>query len=177
MAKWTLEINRKLESLESSTRIVAWYGHTGNFVVESCSVDSSEIASELMPVVGTACAALPHIAAVEGVSVAQKAASPQPLAGKRWTCGIVFAVEAPPFRAVPEQTLRAVFFPITDHAIGAWKLETLTETGILDQERSVRGWSAISADVSTSSGGVWTARSLRTVNAILEKGSRYTWRS
>jgi len=173
MDEWTLEFNRKLASLESSTKIVSWYGHTGNFVVESSSTERSDIASELASVVGASFAVVPHDDVVHFASAAEKAASPSPLEGKRWSSGIVFAVRSPPCRSVPKQTSHAVFFAISDHAVGAWKEDQLTKGGILDRERRGGGWGAVSGDVSQQFGGVWTARSLRTVRGTLEKAQRH----
>ena len=174
MNKWTLEINKKLASLQSSTKIVDWYGHTGNFVIESSRIDRLELANELMSVVGTSCAVLPYNEAVAFASVAERAVSPTPLEGKRWTSGIVLAVRSHPCRSVPKPTSHAVFFPISDYAVGAWKEEQLTQGGTLDRERRGGGWGAVSSDVSTAVGGVWTARSLRTVKGTLEKAQRLT---
>jgi len=169
MGEWILEINRKLTSLESTTRIVVWYGHTGNFVVESSRADQSAIAGELTSLLGVSCAVLPFHDALDITSTAEKAPSPPSLEGKRWTGGIVFAVRSQPCRSVPKQTSHAVFFPISENAVGAWKEDQLTPGATLDRERRGGGWGAVSGDVSKAVGGVWTAHSLRTVIGTLEK--------
>jgi hypothetical protein len=173
MGEWTQEINRKLETLESSTSIVGWYGHTGNFVVESSRTEPSEFITELASAAGVSCAVVPYSDVVEYASVVERAVSPRPLVGKRWTPGIAFAVKAPPSKSVPKQTSHANFFEISEHAVGAWKMDTLTETEILDRERRGGGWGGVSGDVSRQLGGTWTARSLRTITGTLEKARRH----
>lgn len=173
MGEWTLEINRKLETLGSSTRIIDWYGHTGNFVVESSRTEPSEIASELASVAGVSCGVVPYGDVVEYVSIAERTVSPKPLVGKRWTPGVAFAVIAPPSNSVPKQTSHAIFFAISESAVGAWKKDQLVERGILDRGRRGGGWGAVSSDVSKTVGGVWTARSLRTVMSTLEKARQH----
>lgn len=173
MNEWTLELNRKLASLQSSTRIVDWYGHTGNFVIESSRIDRSDLANELTPIVGASCAVLPHDEAVAFAQVAERAVSPASLEGKRWTSGIAFAVRSQPCQSVPKPTSHAVFFPISDYAVGAWKKDQLTQAGTLDRERRGGAWGAVSGDVSRAVGGVWTARSLRTIRGTLEKARHH----
>jgi hypothetical protein len=174
MSEWALEMNKKLASLQSSTKIVDWYGHTGNFVIESSKTERSEIASELTSVVGASLAVLSVDEVTDFVSHAEKTASPPPTEGKRWTCGIVFAVRSSSCQTVPKQTLHAAFFAISDYAVGAWKEDQLTRGGVLDRERRGGGWGAVSGDVSRHVGGVWTARSLRTVIGTIEKARQHT---
>ncbi len=174
MDKWVGEMNKKLTSHPSSTRIIDWYGHTGNFVIESSGTDSLELANELTSVLETTCAALTYDEAVAFVSAAEKAASPAPLGGKRWTNGIAFAVKGPPCQSVPKPTSHATFFQISERAVGAWKEDQLTQNGTLDREKRGGGWGAVSDDVSRAVGGVWTARSLRTVIGTLEKARQHT---
>jgi len=173
MGSWTLEINKKLASIQSSTKIVDWYGHTGNFVIESSRTERSDIVSELTSVVGASFAVLSYDEVTDFVSAARRAFSPPPLEGNRWTCGIAFEVGDPPCLSVPKQTSHAVFFALSDHSVGAWKKDQLAERGILDRERRGGGWGAVSGDVSKTVGGVWTARSLRTVIGTLEKARQY----
>jgi hypothetical protein len=173
MSDWALDINRKLGDLPSSTKIVDWYGHTGNFVIESSRTDRTDIANELTSIVGTFLSVLSYDEAINFVSTTEEAPSPPPLEGKRWTGGIAFAVKAPPCQSVPKPTSHAVFFAISDFAVGAWKEDQLTEDGILDKERRGGGWGAVSGDVSEQVGGTWTARSLRTIRGTLEKAQRH----
>lgn len=110
MDSWVPEINKKLASLQSSTKIVDWYDHTGNFVIESSRTERSDIVSELTSVVGGSCAVLSYDETIVFASIAEKAVSPTPLEGKRWTSGIAFAVRSQPCRSVPKPTSHAVFF-------------------------------------------------------------------
>ena len=52
MVEWVQEINRQLTGIQSSTRIIDWYGHTGNFVVESSGADLPDVLSKLESVLG-----------------------------------------------------------------------------------------------------------------------------
>jgi hypothetical protein len=173
MRTWIVEINAKLTSLQSSTRIVDWYGHTGNFVVESPRTNRLEIASELASAVRVSFAVLSYSETLNFALAAEKAASPPAVEGKRWTSGIAFAVKAPPCQSTPKPTLHAVFFAVSDYAVGAWKEDQLVQNGILDKERRGGGWGAVSGDISKESGGIWTARSLRTIKGTLEKAKGY----
>lgn len=168
-----LGVNKKLADLQSPTKLIDWYGHTGNFVLHSTKSNRSDIARQLTAVIGTSFAVLTYYEAADFASVAAKAVPPAPLAGKRWTSGIVLAVSGPPCQSVPKQTSYAIFFVISERAVGAWKEDQLTEGGILDREKRGGGWGALSGDVSRQVGGVWTARSLRTVNGTLEKARHH----
>ena len=37
MAEWILAINRSLLSENANSRVIAWFGHTGNFIIETQS--------------------------------------------------------------------------------------------------------------------------------------------
>jgi hypothetical protein len=169
MSEWVQDINQKLVMLKSPSTIIDWYGHTGNFVVESSEKEISNIAVDLTSVIGVSFAVLPYGEVERLIAAAGKSSAPSPREGKRWTCGMVFAVKSPPCVMVPKQTSHALFFALTDRAVGAWKEDQLKEDGALDPERRGGGWGAVSGDVSKTVGGVWTARSLRTVIGTFKK--------
>jgi len=173
MSDWTLTLNTKLASLQSPSRIVSWYGHTGNFVVESPRTNRMEIASELASAARASFAVLSYSETLNFASAAEKAASPPAVGGNRWTSGVAFAVRAPPCQSAPKPTSHAAFFAISDCAVGAWKKDQLTQNGILDKEKRGGGWGAVSGDISRELGGIWTARSLRTIKGTLEKAKDY----
>lgn len=153
--------------MDTSTRVLDSFSHTGNFVVQS-DRDRIKVAEELALVFNTKFAVLQSTEVAEYVSVLEKLPMPEPEPGFRWTPGLVFGVEvAHTDKVTMVATSRARFHPIPPRVVGAWKRDKLTNSKVLDRNSRGGGWGAVSKDVALQSGGVWTGRSLRPVKGLL----------
>jgi len=165
--------NQKLSLLDSKTRIADWYYASGNLVVRAFDNNRLRIADDLSLALGTPCAILSVEELATLVSVAKKAMSPPTEQGFRWTRGMAFWVNGKPCTATLKPTAHAVFFPISKHAVGAFKKDRLANgKEVLDREDRAGGWGAISADINKAVGGTWTSRALERVEGTLEKAHR-----
>jgi hypothetical protein len=53
--------------------------------------------------------------------------------------------------------------------VGIFKKDQLTTEGMLDKETRAGGWGAISDDISSVMGGIWTARTLTRIQGVVGK--------
>ena len=168
MKDWIRDVNQRLAETGASTKVLDSFSHTGNFVVESDN-DRSQVASHLSSVFDTQFAVLSIDELGEYALIMKKASPPEPKAGFRWTPGLVFAVSSEQATGHKlHDTPHARFYLMPLRVIGAWKLDQLTTSGVLDREKRGGGWGAVSNDISLQIGGKWTARSLKTVKGVLE---------
>ncbi len=173
MEDWIRDVNQRLVKMGSSTKVLDSFSHTGNFVVHSNN-DRSQVATHLSSVFETQFAALSIDELGEYASIMKKASPPESKAGFRWTLGLVSAVSGDQATSPKlHDTSHASFYPMPLRAVGAWKLDQLTDSGVLDREKRGGGWGAVSDDVSRQVGGKWTARSLSTVNGVLKLALEY----
>ena len=161
--------NQKLSLLRTPTRVVGYHHMAGNFVVQTPKTNRSEIADELSLVFGVPCVILPTRDVISCVSAAEKVSNPPLQAGIRWTKGIAFKVKGRPCTVDLKPTPRAEFFRISDYAVGVFKKDQVTMEGMLDKEARAGGWGAISDDISSVMGGIWTARTLTRIQGVVGK--------
>ena len=114
MEDYVRETNQRLALLPTPTRVVDWFHSTGNFVVKTSNPNRWGIVNELSLALGVPCAVLTKQEVTSCIAIAEKASSPLPETGIRWTKGIAFKVKgrADPLEVKP--TSRAVFFCVNN---------------------------------------------------------------
>jgi hypothetical protein len=163
-----VDLNRLLKASSMPVKVVASYGHTGNFIVES--VAKREVVCQSMGrVLGTACAVLTVSELRALVQTLKKLKLPARLPRIRHTPGAVIQVHSSPVQSLPRQTTRATYRKFTPFIVIALKRDTTTSTGILDRNRRSGGWGAVAAEIAQKLGGRWTARSHRTITGSLRR--------
>ena len=173
MEDYVRETNQRLALLPTATRIVDWFHSTGNYVVQTPKTNRWDIVNELSLALGVQCTVLTRDEVTSCSAIADKAASPPPETGVRWTKGIAFRVKGRALTLDLKPTSRAVFFRINGYAVGAHKKDRLTNSGVLDKDDRAGGWGAVSDDVSNAVGGMWTARSLVRVESLLKIANKH----
>ncbi len=167
------ETNQRLALLPTATRVVDWFHSTGNFVVQTPKTNRSEIADELSLALGVPCTVLTRDEVTLCIAAADKASTPPPEAGVRWTKGIAFRVRGRSGTLDLKPTPHAVFFPVNRYAVGVTKKDRLMDSGVLDKDERGGGWGAVSEDVSKVAGGIWTARSLSRIEGLVKLASKH----
>ena len=150
--------------------IVGWYGHTGNFVIRS-TLTRRALSQRLAQLLGTPCAILSFR---ELDSVVQRLASITSHPGSadiRWTPGGAFLVRGRSRAGQPVSTAIATYRRLRHHVVCAQKNDKLTARGILDRDQRGGGWGGVAADIQRQLGGVWTARSARTLVGIFRRAA------
>jgi hypothetical protein len=173
MEDYVRETNQRLALLPTPTRIVDWFHSTGNFVVHTPKTNQWDIANELSLALGVPCTVLARDEVTSCIAIAEKASSPPPETGIRWTKGIAFKVKGGACTSDLKPTIRAVFFRVNSYAVGVNKKDRLTDSGVLDKDDRAGGWGAASDDVSKTVGGMWTARSLARIQSLVKVANRH----
>ena len=173
MDDYVRETNQRLALLPTPTRMVDWFNSTGNFVVQTPRTNRWDIAAELSLALGVPCTVLTIDEATLCIAIADKASSPPPKTGIRWTKGIAFKVKGRLCILDLKPTTRAVFFRINGYAVGVNKKDRLTNSGVLDKDDRAGGWGAVSDDVSKAVGGMWTARSLVRIESLVKIANKH----
>jgi hypothetical protein len=173
MEDYVRETNQRLALLPTLTRVIDWFYSTGNFVVQTPKTNRSEIADELSLALGVPCTILTTGEVKLCIAVVDKASTPPPEGGVRWTKGIAFRVRGRPSTLDLKPTPHAVFFRINTYAVGVTKKDRLTDSGVLDKVDRGGGWGAVSEDVSRAAGGIWTTRSLGSIESLVKIASKY----
>ena len=169
MSKWVQLLNRHLPQRHPLIRITGYFGHTGNFLADSDSIDLEEVTARFGKLLGTAwvvppiddvCTALTGLADV-----------PEPLAenGIRWTLGLAFHGGVGIACGSVATTPQGVLWRIAPHTIGVRKRDVLGGDDTLNRNRRGGGWGKVSADIESQLGGQWTARSGRTIMGLIRK--------
>ena len=167
MYEWVSYLNQRFTSAGLGAQVSDFYGHTGNFVVESGGLSGRDLKSALADWMGT------HVAVVEIGRIRSYSASaatrpappPEPLV--RWTPGLALRVRGSGQLRSDAETERAVYHLLDHGAVAVLKRDFLTDTGVLDRRQRMGGWGAVAKEVGDRAGGVWTARSLRTVDGLI----------
>jgi hypothetical protein len=168
MAEWVDGLNATLRAESGGLRVLDFFGHTGNFVVASDLAPDSA-AARLASLLHTPCAIV-GLETVRQCAQALRATAPPPTeAGTRWTPGAVFPVSASASFGELPTSPNAVFRPHGSGAILAWKRDQLDDRGRLDKARRAGGWGAVASTIARHVGGIWTARSISTLDGIVER--------
>ena len=168
--------NKQLVSTKDvSLEFLGFYRHTGNFLFEAHGNDQVErvvkalAQTETLPVF----AVFPKDKFLSCLRLLRKALlqAPSILPGRRWTPGLVMDVSprggVPP---TPFSDEKAVFSAIGLPRIRlAWKGDILGKNGqTLDRTKREGGWGALSDRMRKAAGGVWTARSISSIEGLAE---------
>lgn len=168
--------NKQLASTENvSLEFLGFYRHTGNFLFEAHGNDQVErivkalAQTEALPVF----AVFPKDEFLSCLGLLRKALLQMPRTppGRRWTPGLVMDVS--PKGGIPPT-------PFSDEKAGfsafglprirvAWKGDILAKNGqTLDRTKREGGWGALSDRMKQAAGGMWTARSISSIEGLVE---------
>ena len=168
--------NKQLASTESvSLEFLGFFRHTGNFLVGAHGNDQVEsiaktlAQAEALPVF----AVFPKDEFLSCLGLLRKALfqTPRTPPGRRWTPGLVMDVS--PKGGIPPT-------PFSDEKAGfsafglprirvAWKGDILAKNGqTLDRTKREGGWGALSDRMKQAAGGMWTARSISSIEGLVE---------
>ncbi len=166
MAELTRTLDTALRARGGRARVLDFFGHTGNFLVEGAD-RPADVARTLGRLLGTPCALLPIARVAHATAAVQAFPPPAKEPGQRWTPGVVFHVNGLASSAEPKDTHVARLQRLDDATVLAWKRDVEDPRGRLDKKRRGGGWGAVSSAVGRQVGGVWTARSAATLDGVL----------
>jgi hypothetical protein len=168
MAEWVHGLNATLRAQSEGLRVLDFFGHTGNFAIASDLAPDSA-GARLASLLHTACAIVGIETVKQCAEAARTIAPPPTEAGSRWTPGAVFAVAASSSFGELPTSPSAVFQSHSSGTILAGKRDQLDGRGRLDKTRRAGGWGAVSSKIARHLGGIWTARSISTLDGIVER--------
>lgn len=167
--------NKQLVSTESaSLTFLEYYRHTGNFLFEARGNDQLEkvikvlAQTEALPIF----AVFPKDEFLSCLGLLRRALlqTPEAQPDRRWTPGLVMNVspkgDIPP---TPFSDEKAVFgaFGLPRIRV-AWKGDILARNGrTLDKTKREGGWGALSDRMKQAAGGMWTARSISSIEGLV----------
>ena len=171
LAHWNKALS---SSRELRLAFVDAYAHTGNYVLQAPQTERLE------HVVGVLARYVPShkfavfgytefIALLEPMRRALKQAPPA-TPGRRWTPGIVMDMNPngtiPPMPASDEKAWFGSF--AVPRIRTAWKGDILdSQKGKLDNTQREGGWGSLSEHMRKVAGGLWTARSIKSVEGLI----------
>lgn len=176
MQALTKNWNKQLASAKIiPVEFVGFYRQTGNFLCEVHGNDQLEevvkaiAQTEELPVF----AVFPAEEFLSCLRLVRKALlqAPSFLPGRRWTPGLVMDVSpkggVPP---TPFSDEKAAFSDIGLPRMRlAWKGDILARNGkTLDKTKREGGWGALSSRMRQAAGGVWTARSISSIEGLVQ---------
>ena len=91
----------------------------------------------------------------------------------RWTTGIAFEVTKPKSGDIVSSA-KVRLRSIDLGTVAAWKRDRITEHGTLDNKMREGGWGAVSEAIAAQTGSKWTARSLSTLQGVLDRAKPLT---
>jgi len=159
-------INRSLAQGGADLRVTGFFRHTGNLVLETSTVQPGEAARILSKADGATWTVVPDAMMRSAVEQIRRLPPPQRERGVRWTPGLVFAVTAP-HGGTLSSSAKARLRSIDLTTVAAWKRD-ITSRGRLDSKRREGGWGAVSGAVARQTIAQWTARSLTTLEGVLD---------
>jgi hypothetical protein len=161
-------INQTLARMGVDLRVVGFYRHTGNLVLETVVLDITELANLLSKVDGATWMAISEATMRKVVVDVREMQSPEAEEGVRWTPGLAFAVTKPAGTEITS-TGKVRLRSIDQNTVAAWKRDRITEGGQLDNMRREGGWGAVSSAIADQTNAQWTARSLTSLDGVLDR--------
>jgi hypothetical protein len=169
MPQWIRRVNARFLEAGCAARVVASFGHTGNFILEDQGDDGPALRAALDEALGTPYA-LVAAAKLRGWVAALERPHHLPKEdGARWTPGLVILVSGKADAGPVRSTTRGEYERLGPACVAAWKHDVEDADGRLDPNRRSGGWGGFAADVGEQVGGKWTARSVRTLKGILAR--------
>src|SRR2546425_4312167 len=164
-------INRSLARKSVDLRVIGFYRHTGNLVLETTTLQPTQSAQILSEADGGTWMAVSEATMRKAVEEVRETASPEPEEGVRWTPGLAFAVTTPK-RVIIASSAKVRLHSIDSNTVAAWKQDRITERGRLDNKMREGGWGAVSGAVADQTNSRWTARSLTTLEGVLDRANQ-----
>jgi hypothetical protein len=159
-------INQNLARKGVDLRVVGFYRHTGNLVLETAALHPTAAANLLSEADGATWMAVPEATMRKAVEEVRKMPSPEDEEGVRWTPGLAFAVTKPVSASIASTT-KVRLWSIDKNTVAAWKRDRITKRGRLDNKMREGGWGAVSGAVADQTNAKWTARSLTSLDGVL----------
>ncbi len=161
-------INQNLARKGVDLRVVGFYRHTGNLLLETVALCATEVANLLSEADGATWMAVPEATMRKAVENVRGMPSPEDEVGVRWTPGLAFAVTQPSGTRIIS-TCKVRLRSIDEYIVAAWKRDRITERGRLDKRMREGGWGAISVAIANQTSAEWTARSLTSLDGVLDR--------
>lgn len=177
MPEWVEMLNRHLADGTPSVKIIGFFGHTGNFLADSPTIDLKDATSRFDRLLETDWVVRPMDEVRAALIALADTPKPEAQDGIRWSLGLAFHGRAGIECGSILTTPRAILWKISPCTIGVWKRDNLGEGKTLDRDRREGGWGKISDDIESQLGGRWTARSRRTVDGLVRKTVTAKWHS
>ncbi len=171
MSQWVPVLNESLSRGTPVVKIVDWFGHTGNFVVDAESDDTLEIAVRLGEVSKTSFAVLTP-ADLRDLLCQLKTLETSPCnAGFRWTRGASFQIERYPAFVGAERWKTKIgdYVPLTMGMVAVWKRDRLEPEGSKLAAKGRIPWGGAGKDIQGKLGGLWTSRSEKTIEGLTRR--------
>src|SRR5207249_4835121 len=139
-------------------------------VLETAALQPAQAATILSEADGAIWMAMSEATMRNAVGAVRKQSSPEGEEGMRWTAGLVLAVTTPQNGSITSSA-KVRLRPINASTVAAWKRDRITERGRLDNKMREGGWGAVSGAVADQTNSQWTARSLTTLEGVLERAN------
>jgi hypothetical protein len=167
MNSWLGLFNKGFASRCARAEALDSFGHTGNFLISAETERASNVAEWLSAISGRQWAVLRLDEVSRYLSRLKRLTLPTAPARTRYIPGLIFRIDAVVQITSVESTVRAQFKHLSDCVVAAWKLDRVTGAGGLDTKNRGGGWGAVALDLGRQVGGVWTARSARSVQGVV----------
>jgi len=163
-------INRSLVRKGVDLHVVGYFRQTGNLVLETAALHPTEAANFLSEADGDGATwmAVPEKTLRKVVEKVRKILPPEDEEGVRWTPGLAFAVPKPASASITSSA-KVRLRSIDVDTVAAWKRDRITESGRLDNKMREGGWGAVSEAVADQTNSQWTARSLTSLDGVLNR--------
>lgn len=176
IAEW----NKKLShAREFRLAFIGSYAQTGNYVLQASQAEGLEriveiLAQHIRSHNFAVFSCVEFVSAFDPVRYALQR-TPSSIPGRRWTPGIVMDLN--PTGGIPPRPRsdeKAAFGSFAVPRIRtAWKGDILSsQEDALDRKQREGGWGALSERMKAAAGGVWTARSMKSVEGIVAVAAR-----
>jgi hypothetical protein len=164
--------NQSLEEIEPALEVLSGFGHTGNFILTCESdVDIHFIFAQLEQYLNENFAVFAKEEYLRWVTQARAAFGEESevIPGRRPTPGVVMDLNlqggVPPLPSTNERRKYSSFG--LSRVGGVWRFDLVTEDGKkLDSKRREGGWGALADEMRNLCGGLWNARSFRTIRGL-----------
>jgi hypothetical protein len=180
-------INRNLATENADLRVIGFYRHTGNLVLKTTTLEPAQAAQILSQADGGTWMAVSEATMRKTVREVHKLQAPDGERGVRWTPGLAFAVTKPRSGDITSSA-KVRLHSIDLGMVAVWKRDRTTERGRLDSKMREGGWGdslaleaipecrpmhgarlAVSGAVADQPNSRWTARSLTTLEGVLDR--------
>jgi len=167
-------------SLASGTsggaRIVSWFGHTGNFVIDAKPKAVPALRSEVPTALAAPCCIIPLEQLQDYIVWLDDLGAPNDRSGTQWTPGLAFLIDGQPSTVQIARADELLFERLAQDVVGVWKRRHANAQSKADLTIS-GGWGEISRILHQQLGGVWTVRSIRSVLGVLKRAALYAAQS